>query len=198
MPLLPSFSAVVEWENAKLAGAARATDMLRILLAQSAELGAQLEQPPELIILYDGDAVSAGDIEAALAAAGAAARPIDVRIEAVTEASYYQQKNIGAALASREFVLFVDSDVLPELGWLRALLGSARAGADVVGGDTYVDPATFIGRAFASFWFFPPRSAGADCGNRRISSPIISCSGATCSCSIYSPTCRCTAVSAAR
>ena len=157
MPPLPSFSAVVEWENARLAGAARATDMLRILLAQSAELNAQIEQPPELIILYDRTAVSPDDVESVLAAA-AAADTIDVRLQAVEEAGYYEQKNIGAKLASREFVLFIDSDVLPEPGWLQALLEAARAGADVVGGDTYVDPATFIGRAFASFWFFSLRS----------------------------------------
>jgi hypothetical protein len=159
MPPLPSFSAVVEWENARLAGEARATEMLRILFAQSAELGEQLEQPPELIILFDRTSGSPDDIAATLAAAGASTSHFEVRIEAVEEAGYYSQKNIGANMASRDFVLFIDSDVLPEPGWLRALLGAARAGADVVGGDTYVDPATFYGRAFACFWFFPLRSA---------------------------------------
>lgn len=120
---LPSFSAVVEWENARLAGEARATAMLRILLTQSAELETQLERPPELIILYDGAAVSRGDIGSALAAAGAASSPFDVRIEAVGDASYYKLKNIGAKMATREFVLFVDSDVL------RSRAGSTRCSA---------------------------------------------------------------------
>lgn len=154
----PSFSAVIEWENAKLAGAARATAMLRTLLDQAEELTGEIERSPELIILYDREAVAPEIVTAALEAAGIAGRSIELRIVPVAGIDYYQMKNRGAELTGRDFVLFVDSDVLPEPGWLRELLRAARVGADAVSGDAYVDPSTFLGRAFACFWFFGLRS----------------------------------------
>lgn len=157
----PSFSAIVEWENARLSGSSRATEMLRQLVTQSIELAPDLEGRPELIIFHESAAVPRAIVEAAVTAACPPAAPIDVRIETVTGSSYYQQKNVGAGLAARNYVLFVDSDVVPEPGWLRALLGSVGPGVEIVGGRTYVDPATSWGRAFGLFWFFPPRSAAS-------------------------------------
>jgi hypothetical protein len=157
---LPSFSAIVEWENAKLAGAERAIEMLRILISQAAELEDRVDRTPELIILHNRETIPRETIVSALSVADAAGSPFDVRIETVGGAGYYQLKNIGAQMAARDYVLLLDSDVLPEPGWLRELLQAAATGVEVVSGSTYVDPATFLGRAFASFWFFPLRSSG--------------------------------------
>ena len=158
MQSLPSFSAVVEWENARLSGAERATCMLRALFAQVAELSSRLERRPELIILYERDAVSTQLIETALRRAAESEIPLEVRLTGTNGSSYYNQKNEGAELASRDYLLFLDSDVIPEPGWLEALLGSLGRGIDVVAGSTYVDTKTFFGRAFGLFWFFPVRS----------------------------------------
>lgn len=158
MPLLPSFSAVVEWENARQAGAKRAIRMLRELFSQVGDLAGQLGKPPELIILYERGVVAPDTVEAALRQAGASEARLDVRLHATEGSSYYDQKNVGAELALRDYVLFLDSDVVPEPGWLRALLGSLRNGIEVVAGSTYVDTTSFFGRAFALFWFFPVRS----------------------------------------
>jgi glycosyltransferase involved in cell wall biosynthesis len=154
----PSFSAIVEWENARLAGNARAIRTLRELCRQIRELTDEVDERPELIILYEKGVVKPATIETALSSASAGDAPVDVRLHATEGSNYYGQKNEGAELASREYLLFLDSDVVPEEGWLRALLGSLQAGVDVVAGSTYVEPDSFIGRAFGLFWFFPLRS----------------------------------------
>lgn len=158
MPCLPSFSVIVEWENARAAGTARATRTMSELVSQIRELADEVAGRPELIILYEREAVDPRCIDAALAAAGVEDAPISVKLHATEGSNYYDQKNRGAEIASGDYVLFLDSDVIPEAGWLRALLGSVRRGVDVVAGSTYVEPETFLGRAFALFWFFPLRS----------------------------------------
>ncbi len=159
MQRLPSFSAVVEWENAKLSGAARATRMLCELAGQTRQLSDRFDERPELILLYEKGDVDPEAIERAVRQAFGAEPPLEVRYHATEGSNYYGQKNIGAELATRDYLLFLDSDVVPEPGWLQALLGSIRPGVEVVAGSTYVDPSSFFGRAFALFWFFPPRSA---------------------------------------
>jgi hypothetical protein len=154
----PSFSVIVEWENARLAGLARAIRTLRELFSQLRELAEEIADRPELIILYENGVVAPETIERALSSASVAEAPVDLRLYPTEGSNYYGQKNRGAELASRDYLLFLDSDVVPEAGWLRALLGSLRPGVDVVAGSTYVERASFLGRAFALFWFFPLRS----------------------------------------
>jgi len=61
-------------------------------------------------------------------------------------------------LVDTELVVFLDSDVVPEPGWLAGLLGTFRDPSyDVVGGSTFLDIDRFASRAFALFWFFPLR-----------------------------------------
>src|SRR6185295_6738629 len=106
--------------------------------------------------VFDRSAIPRETIEAAIAECGADG-PFELRFHAVEGSDYYGQKNEGAQTASRDYVLFLDSDVVPESGWLRTLLGSVRPGVDVVAGSTYIEADTFSGRAFSLFWFFPLR-----------------------------------------
>jgi|tagenome__1003787_1003787.scaffolds.fasta_scaffold20984068_5 hypothetical protein len=156
MRSLPNFSVVIEWENAKLAGAERATRMLRELVNQASALADHFAKPPELIVVYDGAAVPRETVEAAIVAGGAE-DAFEVRLHAAEGSDYYGQKNEGAQIATRDYVLFLDSDIVPEAGWLQALLGSPRPGVEVVAGSTYVETDTALGRAFSLFWFFPLR-----------------------------------------
>lgn len=158
MRRFPSFSVIVEWENARRSGARRASRMLRELASQTAELSTQLARRPELIVLYEKQAIAPDVVEHAVRAACGAEPPFEVFLHSTEGVDYYAQKNLGAELSNRRYLLFLDSDVVPEPGWLRALLGSLRPGVDIVGGTTYVEPDTFFGRAFGLFWFFPPRS----------------------------------------
>jgi glycosyltransferase involved in cell wall biosynthesis len=158
MARYPSFSIVVEWENARLSGAERAGRALRELISQVRELSADLVRPPQLIVLHEQQIIPRHVVERAVSKACGSDPPCEVRIHATEGSDYYSQKNEGAQLASRSYVLFLDSDVIPEPGWLRSLVGSLKPGIDVVGGDTYVEIQSFFGRAFGLFWFFPVRA----------------------------------------
>ena len=69
-------------------------------------------------------------------------------------------KNIGAARARGEVIVFLDSDVIPEEGWLASLLQAlSNLDVGVVGGNTYIAHEDLNGKAFALFWFFPLREA---------------------------------------
>src|SRR4051794_20127613 len=155
MARYPSFSIVVEGENARLSGAERAGRALCELVSQVRELSGDLARPPELIVLHEKQIVPRDVVERAVSKACGSEPPCKVLIHATEGSDYYGQKNEGAELASRPYVLLLDSDVIPEPGWLRSLIGSLRPGVDVVGGGTYVETQSFFGRAFGLFWFFP-------------------------------------------
>ena len=71
---------------------------------------------------------------------------------------YYQQKNAGAELAPGEILIFLDSDVVPDEGWLDGLLGALDdPNVDFVGGEAYHATDTLHDRLFAAFWAFPPK-----------------------------------------
>ncbi len=157
---LPSVSVVIEWENARLSELGRTRQMLHALSAQLAEIGDRMNEPPELIVLHDGDAVEPSLVRGFVEEAFGTPPRIALRTEATEGDGYYAQKNRGASIATRELVLFLDSDVVPEEGWLANLLGNfADPSVGVACGDTYVSAEDFAAKAFALFWFFPLRNS---------------------------------------
>ncbi len=74
------------------------------------------------------------------------------------ESKYYELKNAAARAATGDVVVFLDSDTIPEDGWLDSLLrplGDSSIAS--VCGCSYIEPAGLWGKAFASLWFFPLR-----------------------------------------
>lgn len=55
---------------------------------------------------------------------------------AADDAHYYELKNRGARIASGEVIVFTDSDVRPDRGWLSALVATIAGGVDVSAGIT--------------------------------------------------------------
>jgi hypothetical protein len=143
----PRVSVIVEWENIELAGASQAARMM----AQLREEVAAQPDAVEVLLCVAGDAaeLSGGDhIDL----------PAGWRIVPVGEAHYYELKNRGARLAQGEVVVFLDSDAVPETGWLAALLAPfSDPAVQVVAGHTCIEPASFVAKAFALWWFFPLR-----------------------------------------
>ena len=152
-----AYSVVIEWGNVLLAGPARATEMLRRLAIQMQRLRAQ-GIDGEAVLVQDADDPSSELLPDVIRSAfGSAAG--NVSTVAALQQGYHEKKNAGAIAAKGEIVVFLDSDVLPEDSWLETLLIPFwKTDAAVVAGTTYLEPASMYTRAFAAFWFFPPRS----------------------------------------
>lgn len=158
---LPSFSIVIEWDNMRRARMARAAAMLAALDSQLREVAADLPGSPRLVIVFDPAAVSQSEVARVLGPQRTPGPPIDIAYVPTPGLGYYDMKNRGAQHGRGEVIVFLDSDVVPEAGWLRRLLQSfADPAVDMAAGATAMATDTFLGRAFALFWFFPLRPAG--------------------------------------
>jgi len=85
---------------------------------------------------------------------------IDLAVHVAEGLEYYPLKNFGASLAAGDLLLFVDSDVLPEAGWLAHLTGSfGQPDVHAVSGQTYIAPVDLTSRAYALGWTYALRDA---------------------------------------
>ena len=158
-PVSVDISVILEWENVLIAESERCFRMLRQLRKQ---LDAT-SRTVEVIVLFNPDQIDSSMIERAvgdnLGFAGAGAASWSVRIEEAHGLRYYELKNEGASRAGGEVIVFIDSDIVPEDGWLdeicRPLL--ERPEVDVVAGHTYLAFDSIFEKAFALAWFFPLR-----------------------------------------
>jgi hypothetical protein len=175
-PLLASV--IIEWENVRLSELDRCRRMLRALAAQIVELhgptAAALLEPGlhplvaefEIIVLYNNAAIAGSDVERVVSAEIPSTTPhCTWRLVPASGEGYYAQKNFGASRASGDILVFIDSDVVPEPGWLANMLAPMNEPrCQVVAGHAYLDPERLIGRTFALVWFFPLRSEVARLG----------------------------------
>jgi len=154
-------SMIIEWENAKLADLDRAERMLAQLSAQMPEVARKRDLEAELLVLYDGDAVDPAVPRTAIASQiDAALWPGTVQLVPAPGQRYYEQKNKGALLSSGEMLIFLDSDVVPDEGWLEGLLAALDdPNVGIVGGETYHATETLYDKLFAAFWEFAPRQS---------------------------------------
>lgn len=161
-------SVVIEWANTRLNGEERAAALIERLDRQWQEILAgdypatlpvdardflgRLDRRVDLLIV-SAEAVSSAlevDVQRRLS------RSFDLLIHVAEGLAYYPLKNFGASLAIGDLLLFVDSDVLPEDGWLAHLIGTfARPDISVVCGQTHVAPTDLFAQAFALGWTYP-------------------------------------------
>jgi len=151
----PRVSLIVEWDNARYQEIGRARRMLRRVRGQITELG----EPVEVLVLYDGLEVSAAVVKEAVHEISNELPPgVDIQTISAPGSRYYQLKNEGARRSRGSLLVFVDSDVLPEAGWLRALLTSFDdPKVHIAIANAYVDTDTLYAKIFALCWFFPLR-----------------------------------------
>jgi hypothetical protein len=146
--MTPDVSIVVEWDNVALAGAPRAL----VTLARLREETLRSERRIEVLVCHDED--SPPDLSPL-----AAALPPGWSLLRVPDARYYQLKNHGAAAAAGGIIVFLDSDAIPEAGWLEGMLAPFDDPAvQVVAGHAYIQAESLYSRAFALTWFFPLRA----------------------------------------
>jgi hypothetical protein len=159
----------VEWENALLCEESRPGTLLRALRRQSVEVAmsakAGLEKTSraylfELLVVYDEAQFDGARLAGLLhGCAGAPDRVLHWRLLPTHDSGYYKNKNLGAREAAGEILLFIDSDVIPEEGWLKQVLcGLADPAIRVMVGNAYIEPAGLVGKVFALTWFFPLRA----------------------------------------
>jgi hypothetical protein len=163
-------SVIIEWANTLLNGTPRAK-LLFDILARQWEAITRHEYPPTLppeacrfldqfdpraqVLIISGDSLRSEDEQALRMQVPDS---FDLGIHVKQGLEYYPLKNFGAALASGDLLLFVDSDVLPEDGWFAHLLASFhRPDVQVVCGQTYVVPDGLFASAFALGWTYDLR-----------------------------------------
>lgn len=153
----PAITVVIEWENVLLSGDARSEMMLQRLAQQICSL----DRSVEVVVVCDPAGVGVTALETLLTQhlGRADAAPFGWRLVTAPGAHYYEFKNRGAAEARAPLIVLIDSDVIPEEGWLAALVELfADPAVHVVAGHSYIDAKGLYSRAMALGWFFPRRS----------------------------------------
>ncbi len=168
-PIMPWISFVVEWENALLSEGDRSAAMLQALCQQTTELATKLgkrsdgtdSQPLfELLVVHDEVEFSENELAVLLKRCVGDARDIlEWRLVPTRDSGYFKNKDLGAREAHGEFIIFLDSDVVPEQNWLEELLaGLENPAVEIIAGSAYIEPVGLVGKVFALTWFFPLRS----------------------------------------
>jgi hypothetical protein len=152
---------IVEWDNARLSEVDRAREMLRRLNAQAAAYSVKTNAKFDLLLIFDPEEV-ARDIPTTIAreCLDRATWPGDIKLIEAPGLPYYEQKNFGVRQIDADAVLFIDSDVIPDDGWLAFLMDAIRnPDIGVVGGETYLTTDTLYEKLFSAFWQFDTKKA---------------------------------------
>jgi hypothetical protein len=98
--------------------------------------------PIELLVCFDAEEVDGSVVAADLAAElPEKSSTLSHRLVPVPGAEYYALKNAGAREVEGELLVFVDSDVVPDPGWLGDLLRPFDdETVGVVAGNSYLEP----------------------------------------------------------
>jgi len=147
---------IVEWDNARLSEVDRAREMLRRVSSQAALAARQSKHRFDLVLVYDPETIAPEIPRAVLAeCVDERAWPGHVSLLEAPGQHYYEQKNFGVRHVDADIIILIDSDVIPDDGWLEQLLRAMRDPAvQVVSGETYLATDTYYDRLLAAFWLF--------------------------------------------
>lgn len=155
-----SITFVTETDNLGMFGKKRMQRMLESLAPQLTEENHRLKQV-EYIVSFDPTDISEVEVRRQFATVSFP-EGITWRFMGCTGLTYYDLKNEGFKAATGDLVLCIDSDVLPQAGWLRAILTAfERPEVTVLAGHTHIELSSWYNKSFALFWTFPlPETGG--------------------------------------
>jgi len=138
----------------------RAQNMLKQLCKQIVELSPNFVVKPQIIVGFDSNDFDGKEVEKIIKKyLENCLSLIQLNILSAPDLDYTSLKNFGAKNCSNEVIIFIDSDVIPEDGWLQGYLESfERQDVKVVRGISYMYTNSLYEKAFALFWTFPPKS----------------------------------------
>jgi hypothetical protein len=157
MATTPTCSILIEWENALATADTRPGLVLRELAAQAYATLAEGAWA-ELLVMYDPTRVDAAKlqdlVESSLRSSGESLR---WKLISATNLHYYSMKNLGVENASGEYIIFLDSDVIPDPGWLSRVVEAMRDSKySVLASSVYVDTDGFMNKVMGLIWVFDP------------------------------------------
>ena len=157
MNTTPLCSILIEWENALATADTRPGLVLRELAAQARETFTG-EIWAELLVMYDPHRVDETQLRALVdASLKPSGSSLQWKLISADELHYYAMKNLGAQHASGEYIIFLDSDVIPDPGWLgRITEAMSNPEHQVVASSAYVDTDGFLNQVMALIWVFDP------------------------------------------
>lgn len=153
----PAYSIVVEMENAKSIDWDEIGVGLTALSREIAAVSSAGFARPKVVVSHSGQDADAQSLESHFKSeAPQLGQVADVSFAACPGGRYYDLKNSGIPATDGNVVVFMDSDTVPEPGWLPTLLRPFEDPATVcVNGHTYLSHDDFFSRTFALIWFFP-------------------------------------------
>lgn len=147
---------VVEWDNARLSEVDRAREMLKRVSAQAVAAARATNAQFDLVLVFDPEAIDAAIPNSVLSeCVDATTWPGRISLLQAPAQHYYEQKNAGIRQTDADIIILIDSDVVPDDGWLANLLDAMRdPQVSVVSGETYLATDTYYDRLLAAFWLF--------------------------------------------
>jgi len=154
----------MEWENVQFSAEDRVGQVLTALASQVAELATAVNDgrfpleivlPLELLVLFDPERLPADEIERAVTGALPAGTMLRVRFIPAPGLDYFAMKNHGARRATGDLVICLDSDVIPQPGWLVAIVGAfVDPDVNAIASQAFVRSDSLYSRTVALTWLF--------------------------------------------
>lgn len=148
----PIFSIIIEWENIINSQEWIAVKMLQQLSKQIIEISVNLSSKAEVIIVYNSENFEHCQMEQfvnePLEPCGSM---IDLKIIPATKLDYFELKNYGVRQSHGDIIIFIDSDVIPEEGWLVAMLEPFQNPETSVVSGLESAPKSIYEKAFAAY-----------------------------------------------
>lgn len=160
---------IIEMENARQVSWDEVRGTIEILEAEvAAHVAANAGSRPQVVFVQSGT-----DADTPLLADGIRAictldAIADLEFASVPEGRYYELKNEGIRLSRGDPLVFLDSDTVPEPGWLATLIAPlADPSVTAVNGYTYLFADDFMSRVYALIWLFPMRDHDGQFAGKR-------------------------------